>query len=96
LQKKTPGVFETPGVFFQGLSGGEKSDKIARTIRFARRLEMDTIWRTTVWPQFGAAIVLYNMRHVQEHAAQLNLILGQNRIFVPDWVTRARSSHSGK
>lgn len=35
---------------------------------------------------------LYNMRHLQEHAAQLNLMLGRNR--VPDeqigWVARAR------
>src|SRR5437764_1740143 len=34
---------------------------------------------------------LYNMRHVQEHAAQLNLFLGQSAIpAVPDWVPRAK------
>jgi hypothetical protein len=33
---------------------------------------------------------LYNMRHVQEHAAQLNLFLGQKLVSAPGWVTRAR------
>jgi DinB superfamily len=36
-------------------------------------------------------LLLYNMRHVQEHAAQLNLFLGQNAIDVAsDWVPRAK------
>lgn len=36
---------------------------------------------------------LYNMRHVQEHAAQLNLFLGQNGAEeVSDWVPRAKVS----
>ncbi len=34
---------------------------------------------------------MYNMRHVQEHAAQLNLILGQKIASAPGWVTRAKS-----
>jgi hypothetical protein len=33
---------------------------------------------------------LYSMRHVQEHAAQLSLVLGQNGISGPDWVAEAR------
>jgi len=37
-----------------------------------------------------AELVLYNTRHVQEHAAQLNLFLGQNDIAAPNWVSRAR------
>jgi hypothetical protein len=32
---------------------------------------------------------LYNMRHVQEHAAQLSLHLGQKGVSAPDWVARA-------
>jgi len=35
---------------------------------------------------------LYSMRHVQEHAAQLNLLLGQKVGSAPDWVSRARSA----
>lgn len=34
---------------------------------------------------------LYNMRHVQEHTAQLNLTLGQHGIqIIDDWVAQAR------
>ncbi|MBZ0299101.1 MAG: DinB family protein [Anaerolineae bacterium] len=33
---------------------------------------------------------LYSMRHVQEHAAQLSLLLGQHGIAGPDWVAKAR------
>ena len=37
-------------------------------------------------------LLLYNIRHVQEHAAQLNLFLGQNAIDgVSDWVSRAKA-----
>jgi hypothetical protein len=38
-----------------------------------------------------AELLLYNMRHVQEHAAQLSLMLGQKVGSAPGWVTRARS-----
>ena len=41
-------------------------------------------------------LLLYNMRHVQEHASQLNLILGQKFGSAPGWVTRAKSKHSGE
>ena len=37
---------------------------------------------------------LYCMRHVQEHAAQLSLLLGQNGISGPDWVAKARDKVS--
>lgn len=33
---------------------------------------------------------LYSMRHVQEHAAQLSLLLGQKGVSAPDWVTKAK------
>ena len=37
-------------------------------------------------------LLLYNMRHVQEHASQLNLFLGQNAIEEPsDWVPQAEA-----
>lgn len=35
-------------------------------------------------------IMLYNMRHVQHHMAQLNLILRQNGIEAPDWVSQTK------
>jgi hypothetical protein len=43
-----------------------------------------------------AELLLYNMRHVQEHASQLNLILGQKFGSAPGWVTRAKSRPSGE
>lgn len=40
----------------------------------------------------GAELLLYNMRHVQHHAAQLNLILRQTIDSAPGWVAKARST----
>lgn len=48
------------------------------------------------WCQFGwgelsfLQLLLYNMRHVQEHTAQLNMLLGQNGIATPDYPTQVR------
>jgi hypothetical protein len=36
-------------------------------------------------------LLLYNMRHVQHHAAQLNLILRQTTDSAPAWVGKAKS-----
>jgi hypothetical protein len=41
-------------------------------------------------------LLLYNMRHVQEHASQLSLILGQKLDSAPGWVGRARSRTNGE
>jgi hypothetical protein len=35
-------------------------------------------------------MLLYNMRHVQHHAAQLNLLLRQRGITPPNWVSRTK------
>ena len=40
-------------------------------------------------------LLLYNMRHVQHHAAQLNLILRQTTDSAPGWVARTESKLSG-
>jgi hypothetical protein len=39
-----------------------------------------------------AESLLYNMRHIQHHAAQLNLILGQQTGSAPRWVAKARTA----
>jgi uncharacterized damage-inducible protein DinB len=39
-----------------------------------------------------AELLLYNMRHVQHHAAQLNLLLRQTVDAAPRWVSRAQST----
>ena len=33
-------------------------------------------------------LLLYNMRHVQHHAAQLNMLLRQTTDSAPDWVSK--------
>ena len=33
-------------------------------------------------------LLLYNMRHVQHHAAQLNMLLRQKTDSAPDWVSK--------
>ena len=44
------------------------------------------------WGEVGfLELLLYNMRHVQEHAAQLNMWLGQKDISVNDWITKAEN-----
>ena len=40
-------------------------------------------------------LLLYNMRHVQHHAAQLNLILRQKTDSAPDWVGRTKIELGG-
>lgn len=37
-------------------------------------------------------LILDNMRHVQEHAAQLNMLLGQQSALTSRWVSRAKKS----
>jgi hypothetical protein len=53
-----------------------------------------TLWsnqsKTMVYPLIE--ILLYNMRHVQHHAAQLNLLLRQGMEDAPRWVFRAKDS----
>jgi len=39
-----------------------------------------------------AGLLLDNMRHVQEHVAQLNMILGQKIRWSPKWVTNAKKT----
>lgn len=39
-----------------------------------------------------AGLLLDNMRHVQEHTAQLNMILGQRIRWSPKWVTNAEKT----
>ncbi|HEY0404575.1 MAG TPA: DinB family protein [Pyrinomonadaceae bacterium] len=47
------------------------------------------------WPDMSVAeLHLYNMRHVQHHAAQLNLMLRQQIDSAPGWVARAKREHS--
>jgi uncharacterized damage-inducible protein DinB len=46
--------------------------------------ECKTMWYNAI------EILLYNMRHVQHHAAQLNLLLRQAINDAPVWVSKAK------
>lgn len=49
------------------------------------------------WPDMSVAeLLLYNMRHVQEHAAQLSLFLGQHVGSAPGWVAMPRDDDRPK
>lgn len=43
-----------------------------------------------------AELLLYNMRHVQHHSAQLNLILRQSIDSAPTWVSKTKIKLSGE
>ena len=45
---------------------------------------------TFAWGEVSyAELLLYTMRHVQEHAAQLSLVLGQQAGYQPGWEAAA-------
>ncbi len=47
------------------------------------------------WGQVSfAELLLYNLRHVQYHAAELSLILGQTIGWDPKWVAKAKSEQN--
>jgi hypothetical protein len=48
------------------------------------------------WGEVGfAELLVYNLRHVQHHAAQLNLILRQQTASAPRWVARTPQELGG-
>ncbi len=53
---------------------------------YRARLKCKFDWGEVVFLE----LLFYNMRHVQEHASQLCLILGQQTGSAPDWVTRTK------
>jgi|SRR5690349_19388725 uncharacterized damage-inducible protein DinB len=64
---------------------------IAELAEEKARQQVDYPW-TEGKPVSYLELLLYNMRHVQEHAAQLNLFLGQHTIAeVSDWVGQAQT-----
>ncbi len=53
-------------------------------------------WYQTKWKRdFNFyELMMYNMRHVQHHAAQLNMMLRNEIDNAPDWVSRASNAHA--
>ena len=55
-------------------------------------LSIDTLnepWKNKYKNSSQLEILLYNLRHIQHHAAQLNLLLRQTIDQAPDWVSKA-------
>jgi hypothetical protein len=79
----------------------EKAELLAYC-QFGRRKLLELLTRLTAeelqtkrfvseWKDYTIfEMLLYNMRHVQHHAAQLNLLLRQGGSDVPKWVSRAK------
>jgi hypothetical protein len=78
-------------------------DELQTYLAYCRRKCRETIEALTddkahqpcrfTWGEVSfAELLLYNMRHVQEHAAQLSLFIGQQGGLAPDWVTKAQSN----
>jgi hypothetical protein len=60
-------------------------------------IHMDINLKTSIWQQFGASIDYLadtNLRHVHGHASQLNMLLGQQGVSTPDYVTRLGNESS--
>lgn len=97
--------FAPPPPFKRGVLPEEPytKDQIHAYLRACRQKSKTTIealtdeqaWRVCrfEWmePTF-LELQLYSMRHIQEHAAQLNLMLGQHDISGMDWIAKARES----
>jgi hypothetical protein len=65
--------------------------KCQTTIETLTDEQASTLCKFT-WGELSfAELLLYNMRHVQEHAGGLNLMLGQKLGEGPGWVGKARS-----
>lgn len=78
-------------------------DELQAYLRYGRKKCQETIRALTdetalrrcrfSWGEVSfVELQLYNMRHVQEQAAQLSLLLGQKGVSVRDWVPTARNS----
>ena len=69
----------------------EWPEAAANTLRIAERCAFD-------WLDLSIAeLLLYNMRHVQHHAAQLNTLLRQHGTDAPRWVRQsARDARTGQ
>jgi hypothetical protein len=76
-------------------------EELLRYLEFCRRKCQETITGLTsqqanrpcrfAWGEVPfAELQLYNLRHVQEHAAQLHMFLGQQARKPAEWVSRAQ------
>jgi DinB superfamily len=63
----------------------------AKCFRTLESLDPNAPRRFNLIESNGAEVMLYSLRHVQHHAAQLNLLLRQAGVTPPRWVSRAKN-----
>lgn len=95
-----PGQFASPPPFTGAVLPDEPYTKaeVQNYLQICRHKCQRTIEELTdvraaeicTWDQPYLRLQLMSMRHVQEHASQLNLFLGQHGVTGPDWVAAAR------
>ena len=69
-------------------------DKCRRTIAVLTEAQMDRACGFDWLALTFGELLLYNMRHVQHHAAQLNLLLSRQTGAAPRWVRQAKGPTS--
>lgn len=65
----------------------------ARMIDAVENMTEEQALRKCVFPWVSVPyleLCIYNQRHVQEHAGQLLLMVGQNKVKAPSWVAKGR------
>lgn len=69
----------------------QKSKAIIEALTDEKAYQICTFeWMTPTYLE----LQLYSMRHIQEHAAQLNFFLGRNSVTGMDWIAQARDDAS--
>jgi uncharacterized damage-inducible protein DinB len=98
----TPGELDAGGVLPERPYTKQELQAYLLHGRQRCRTAIDSMTATTArerrrfsWGEVSVAeLHLYNMRHVQHHAAQLNLILRQTIDSAPRWVAKAKQDLS--
>jgi hypothetical protein len=71
----------------------------ARMIEVVENMTEEQALRKCVFPWVSVPyleLCIYNQRHVQEHAGQLLLMVGQNDVKAPSWVAKGRKRKAAK
>jgi DinB superfamily len=75
--------------------GRERCRATIRTLTAEKARQLCSFaWGEVTFLVYFLVLLLCNMRHIQEHAAQLSLFLGQKGLSIRDYVTQANSGIS--
>lgn len=108
LSDSTYEDFKPPAPFIRGVLPDKpySKDQLFDYLEYSRKKCQATIAALTddkarqirkyKWVELSfLELLFYTMRHVQEHAAQLQMLLGQNGVSGPDWIAKAAASEAG-